>query len=60
MSDETKGTNAPFNIDELDDAALDEVAGGHNLYCPTTTNSCNMVAGCGGTTTTTVSSQPKT
>ena len=60
MSDEKKDVS--FQVDELDDAALEAASGGFgiNVSCPTTTNSsCNVVAGCGGSTTPGTSPTPK-
>ena len=52
MSEKKKGVT--FEVDELDDAALEEASGGLgvNVSCPTT-NTCNMVAGCGTSVPTT-------
>ncbi|MFL6198849.1 MAG: hypothetical protein ACJ76J_06715 [Thermoanaerobaculia bacterium] len=50
MAENDQITPQPFEIDELDDAALEEVAGGLETNNCTNTNcaGANCVAGCGG------------
>lgn len=48
MSEKKTDKSQTFHIDELDEEALEGVAGGTDINIPCTTkNTCNMVAGCG-------------